>query len=196
MNECAWNQDCFSSVQFSSVAQSWPTLRDTMDCSMPGFPVPHHLPMFAQTHANESVMPSNHLILCCLFRLLPSIFPSIRVFSNEFILPIRWLEFWEFQLQLQHQSFQWIFMVDFLEDWLVSSCSARDSRESSPAPQFRRRINSLALSLLYSPTVISVHATGKTIALTIQTFVSKMMSLLFSTLSRFVIAFLQRSKHL
>ena len=61
---------------------------------------------FAQTHANESVMPSNHLILCCLFLLLPSIFPSIRVFSNEFILPIRWLEFWEFQLQLQHQSFQ------------------------------------------------------------------------------------------
>ena len=121
----------------------------------------------------ESVMPSNNLILCHHLLLLPSIFPSIRVFSNEFILPIRWLEFWEFQLQLQHQSFQWIFMVDFLEDWLVSSCSARDSRESSPAPQFRRRINSLALSLLYSPTVISVHATGKTIALTRQTFVSK-----------------------
>ena len=121
----------------------------------------------------ESVMPSNHLILCCLFILLPSIFPSIRVFSNEFVLPIRWLEFWEFQLQLQHQSFLWIFMVDFLEDWLVSSCCARDSRGSSPAPQFRRRINSLALSLLYSPTLISVHATGKTIALTRQTFVSK-----------------------
>ena len=121
----------------------------------------------------ESVMPSNNLILCCLFLLLPSSFPSIRVFSNEFVLPIRWLEFWEFQLQLQHQSFQWIFMVDFLEDWLVSSCSARDSLESSPAPQFRIRINSLALSLLYSPTVISVHATGKTIALTRQTFVSK-----------------------
>ena len=66
----------------------------------------------------ESVMPSSPLILCCLL-LLPSIFPSIRVFSNESALHIRWPKYWEFQLQ--HQSFQWIFRTDFLYDWLVGS---------------------------------------------------------------------------
>ena len=72
----------YISVQFSSVTQSCLTLCDPMDCSTPGFPVHHQLPELAQTHAIESVMPSNHLILCCPLLLLPSIFPSIRVFSN------------------------------------------------------------------------------------------------------------------
>ena len=82
----------------------------------------------------ESVMPSNHLILCHPLLLPPSIFPRIRVFSNGSVLHIRWpkLEF-----QLQHQSFQWIFRVDVLYDWLLwSPCFPRDSQESSPAPQF------------------------------------------------------------
>ena len=97
------------------------------------------------------------------------------------------------ELQLQHQSFQWIFRVDFLYDWLVwSPCSPRDSQESSPT----KSISSSALSLLYGPTLIFVHDYWKTIALTIQAFVVKVTSLLFNMLSRFVIAFLPRSKYL
>ena len=103
----------------------------------------------------ESVIPSNHLILCCPLLLLPSIFPSIRVFSNESVLHIRWPKYWE--IQLQHESFQWIFRTDFLEDGLVGSpCCPRDSQESSPTPQFKS-INSSALSFLYSPTLTSIH---------------------------------------
>ena len=75
----------------SSVAQSCPTLWDPMDCSTPGFPFPHHLPQFAQSMSIESVVPSNHCILCHPLLLLPSIFLSIRVFSNELALCIRGL---------------------------------------------------------------------------------------------------------
>ena len=82
------------SVQFSSVTQSCPTLCDPMNRSMPGLPVHHQLLEFTQTHVHESVMPSNHFILCCPLLLLPSIFPSIRVFSNELALHIRLPEFW------------------------------------------------------------------------------------------------------
>ena len=100
----------------------------------------------------ESVMPSNHLTLCRPLLLLPSIFPRIRVFSNEKHQVTKVLE-----LQLQHQSFQWIFRVDFLADWLVWSPGwPRDFQESYLAPWFES-INSLALSLLYGPTLASVH---------------------------------------
>ena len=103
----------------------------------------------------ESVVPSNHLILCCPLLLPPSIFPSIRVFSNESALRIRWPKILEFQLQ--HQSFQWTPRTDFLQDGLVGSlCSPRDSQESSPTPQFKS-INSSTLSLLYSPILTSIH---------------------------------------
>ena len=80
----------FSSVQFSSVAQSCPTLCDPMNRSMPGLPVHPQLPEFTQTQSIESVMPSSHLILCHPFLLLPPIPPSIRVFSNESTLRMRW----------------------------------------------------------------------------------------------------------
>ena len=91
---------------------------------------------FVKLVSIESVMPSNHLILSCPLLFLPSIFPSIRVFSNESVLHIRWTKVLEFQLW--HKSFQWIFRADFLEDWLVwSPCSPRDSQESSPTPQFK-----------------------------------------------------------
>ena len=79
-------------------------LCDPVDCSTPGFPVLQYLPELAQTHAIESVMPPSHLILCHPLLLLPSIFPSIRVFSNEPLLRSRWPEDWS--SQLQHQSFQ------------------------------------------------------------------------------------------
>ena len=154
--------------------------------------------------STELEMPSNHLILCRPLLLLPSIFPSIRVFSNESPLHIRWPKYWSFSFNIspsyehpglisfgmdwldlfavqrtlkslpQHHSskasillrsaffivqlsFQWIFRVDFLHDWLVwSPCSPGDSQESFPAPQFKS-INSLALRLLYGPTLTSIH---------------------------------------
>ena len=100
----------------------------------------------------ESMMPSNHLILCRPLLLLPSIFPSIRVFSNESALCIRYV----LEFQLQHQSFQWTPRTDLLQDGLVGSpCSPRDSQTPSPTPQFKS-INSSALSFLYSPTLTSV----------------------------------------
>ena len=76
--------------QLSSVTQSCPTLCDPKNCSMPGLPVHHQLPEFTQTHVHRVVMPSSHLILCRPLLLPPSIFPSIRVFSNESVLCIRW----------------------------------------------------------------------------------------------------------
>ena len=86
--------------------------------------------------------------------------------------------------------------TDFLEDGLVGSpCSPRDSQESSPTPQ-SKSTNSSVLSFLYSPTLTSIHDYGKTIALTRQTFINKVMSLFFNMLSRLVIAFLPRSKHI
>ena len=94
----------FSSVQFSSVTQQCLTLCNPMDCSMPGLSVRHQLLELTQTHVHElpswtcgtHVMPSNHFILCRPLLLSPSIFPSIRVFSNESSLPIRWPKYWSF----------------------------------------------------------------------------------------------------
>ena len=97
-------------VWFISVDQSCLTLCNPVDCSMPGLPVHHQLPEPTQLLSIALVMPSNHLILCHPLLLLPSIFPSIRVFSNESVLPNRWPKYLEFQ----HQSFQWIFRTDFL----------------------------------------------------------------------------------
>ena len=96
----------------------------------------------------ESVMPSSHLILWCPLLLLPSIFPNIRDLSNELVVH-RVTKILE--LQLQHQSFQWVFRIDFLWDWLVwSSCCPKDSQESSPATQFGS-IKSSMLSCLNGP---------------------------------------------
>ena len=137
----------------------------------------------------ESVMPSSHLILGCPFLLLPPIPPSIRVFSNESTLHMRYPKYWSF-------IFSIIPRADLLQNGLVGSpCSPRDSQESSPTPQFKS-INSLALSLLHSPTLTSIHDHWKTIALTTWTFVGKVMSLLLNMLSRLVITFLPRSKRL
>ena len=102
----------------------------------------------------ESVMPSSHLILCHLFLLLPSILPSIRVFSNESALCIRWPKYWSFSVSPSNEYSRLIsFRIDWF-DWYP--CSPRDSQESSLAPQFKS-INSSVLSLLYCPTLTSVH---------------------------------------
>ena len=89
-----------SSVQFSSVSQSCPTLCHPMNRSTPGLPVHHQLQESSQTMSIESVMPSNHLIICCPLLLLPSIFPSIMVFSNEWALHIRWPKYWSFSFKI------------------------------------------------------------------------------------------------
>ena len=143
-----------SSVQFSSVAQSCPTLCNHMNCSTPGLPVHHNSRSPLKLMSIESVMPSSHLIICRPLLLLPLIPPSIRVFSNESALHevAKVLEF-----QLQHHSFQRNPRADLLQNGLVGSpCSPRDSQESSPTPQFKT-INSSALSFLHSPTLTSIH---------------------------------------
>ena len=99
-----FRRQCLYWVQFSSVAQSCPTLCNPMNCSTPGLPVHHQLPEFTQTHSIESMMPSNHLILCRPLLLLPSTFPSIRVFSNESALPIRWPKYWSFSFNITLSS--------------------------------------------------------------------------------------------
>ena len=86
--------------RFSSVAQSCLTLWDTMDCSTPGFPVHQPLPKLLKLMSIESVMPSNHLILCHPLLLLPSIFLSLRVFSNDSVLLIRWPKYWSFSFSI------------------------------------------------------------------------------------------------
>ena len=103
----------------------------------------------------ESVMPSSHLTLCHPLLLLPPIPPSIRVFSNESTLRMRWLKYWSFNFSIIPSKEH--LQNDLLQNGLVGSpCSPRDSQESSPTPQFKS-ISSLALSLLHSPTLTSTH---------------------------------------
>ena len=173
------------------VAKLCPTLCDPMDCSTPGFPVIHHLLEFTQTHVrwvSDAIQPSHPLAS-------PSP-PAFNLSQHQGLF--QWIGSSHqvaklLELQLQHQSFQWIFRVGFRLDWLVwSPCRPRGSQESSPTSQFKS-ISSSVLNLLYDSTLTSVHDYWKAIALIIQTFVGKVMSLPFNMLSRFVIAFLSRS---
>ena len=104
-------------VQFSSVAQSCPTLCDPMNRSMPGLPVHHQLLESTQTHVLESVMPSNHPILHRPLLLLPSIIPSIRVFSNESALHIRWPKYWSFSFNISPSN-EHSWLISLRMDWL------------------------------------------------------------------------------
>ena len=108
--------ETFASLQFSLVAQSCLTLCDPMDCSTPGLPFHHQFPELTQTH--ESVVPSNCLILCRPLLLLPSIFSSIRIFSNEAALRTRWPEYWSFSFSIisskEHSR-----LISFRMDWLA-----------------------------------------------------------------------------
>ena len=141
-------------------------------------------------------MPSNHLILCPSLLLLPSIFPSIRVFFTESALRIRWPKYWSFTFSISPSN-EYSGMISLRIDWLdLLAVSLRlwDSQESSQTPQFKS-INSSVLRFLYGHSHLYM-TTRKTIALTRWIFVGKVMSLLFNMLSRLVIAFLPRSKHL
>ena len=106
-----------NSLHFTPVAQSCPTLCNPMNHSTPGFPVHHQLPEFTQTHAIESVMPSNHLILCHPLLFLPSIFRSTRVFSNESALRIRWPKYWNFSFNIS-PSKEHPGLISSRMDWL------------------------------------------------------------------------------
>ena len=104
-------------MQFSSVAQSCPTLCDPMDCSIPSFPVHHQSLSLLKLMSMESAMPSNHVILCHPLFLLPSIFPSIRVFSNESVLRNRWPKYWSFSFSISISS-EYSGLIHFRMDWL------------------------------------------------------------------------------
>ena len=142
----------------------------------------------------ELVIPSNHLILCHPLLLLPSVFPSIRIFSDELALCIRWPKYWSFNLSISPSS-EYSGLISFRIDWLDLLAVQRTLKSLllchySKASFFK----CLAVSMvqLSHPYV----TTGKTIALTRRTFVGKVMSLFFNILSRLVITFLPRSKHL
>ena len=165
-----------------------------MGCSTPGLSVHHKLPEFTQHMSIESVMPSTHLILCCPLLLLLSIFPSIRVFSNESALHIRWPKSWSFNFSISPSNEQ-PGLVSFRMDWL-DLLAVQEILKSLLQP------HSSKASILWHSTFLIVQLSHpymtpeKTITLTRWTFVGKIMSLLFNMLSRLVVTFLPRSKHL
>ena len=149
----------YNCPQFSSVAQSWPTICNPIDCSRPGLPVHCQLPEFTPTHVHwvdDTIQPTHPLSSPSPLAFNPSQHQGLFKWVSSLHPVVKVLEF-----QFQHQSFQWIFRVDFLYDGLVGyPCSPRDSQESSPTPQFKS-INSLVLNFLYSPTLTSIHDSWK-----------------------------------
>ena len=172
----------------SSVAHLYPTLCDSMDCSTPGFPVHYQLPDLAQAHVYR-VGDAIHLILCHPL-LLPSVFPRIRVFANESILGIRWPKYWSFSIS---PSNEYSGLISFMLDWL--DLFAVQETLKSLLQHHSLKASSLRHSAFFIIQLSHLYmTTGKTIALTRQTFVSKVMSLLFNMVCRLVTAFLPRSK--
>ena len=155
-------------------------------------PCPLPIPGVYSNMSIELVMSSNHLILCCLLHPPRSIFPSIRVFSNESVLCIRWPKYWSFSFSI-NPSNEYSGLSSFRIDWLDLLAVQGTVKSFSASPQFKN-INSSVLSFLYNPTFTTIHDSGKPIALTRWTFVGKVMSLIFNKLSRLVINFLLRSK--
>ena len=142
----------------------------------------------------ELVTPSNHLIFCCLLLLLPSIFPSIRVFSNESALRIRWPKYWSFSFRISPSN-KYSGLISFQLDWL--NLHAVQGTLKSLLQHHSSKASILRHSAFFIVQLSHAYmTTGKTIALTRWTFVGKSMSLLFNMLSRLVITFLPRSKRL
>ena len=168
-----------------------------MDCSMSGLSDLHHLlecSNLLKLMPIESVMPSNHLILCCSLLLLPLIFPSFWVFSSESALPIRWPKYWSFRFSISPSS-EYSGLISFRIDWFdllavqgaLKGLLQHDSSEAS----------TLHCSAFFMVQLSHPYRTpGKTIALTRWNFISKVTSLYFNILSRFVIAILPKSKPL
>ena len=177
-----------------SVTKSGPTLQDLMNYSMPGSSALHYFLEFAQNMSIELIMLSSHLILWCLLLLWPSIFPSIRVFSNESVVHIRWPKCWSFSFSIS-PSDEYSGLISFRMDWLDlldvqgTLKSLLQHHISKASILQHSAFFMVQLSHLYM-------TTGKTIVLTIWILAGKVKSLLFNMLSRFVIAFLPRRKHL
>ena len=161
------------SVQFSLVAQSCPTLCDPMDCSMPRLLSHHQLLEFTQTHVHWVVMPFSHFILCHPLFLSPSIFPSIRVFSNESVLRIRWSKYWSFSFNISPSN-EHAGLISFRMDWL-------DLRAVQGTLKSLLQHHSSKASVLQHSAFFIVQlshpymTTRKTITLTRRTFVGKVM---------------------
>ena len=178
-----------TSAQFSSVTQSCPTLCDPMNHSTPGLPVHQKLPEFTQLKSIELVMPSNHLILCHPLLLLPSIFPSIRVFSKKSVLHIRWPKYQSFSFNISPFN-EYSGLISFSRDWL-------DLLAVQGTLKSLLQNHSLKASILRHSAFFTVQlshpymTTGKTIGLT---RLGKVISLLFDMLSRLVITIFPRSK--
>ena len=136
-----------------SVTKLHPTVCNPMDCSTSGFRALHYLQSLLKFMSIELVLPSNQLILCHPLLLLPSIFPSIRVFSNEAVLCIMWPEYWSFSFNISLSN-EYSGLVSLRIDYMISLLSKGFSRVS-PTPQFKS-INSLALNFLYGPTLTSI----------------------------------------
>ena len=165
-----------------------------MDCSTLDFPVHHQLQSLLKLMSIESVMPSNHLILYRPLLLLPPIPPSIRVFSNESALHIRWPKYWSFHFSISPSN-EYSGLIFFRMDWL--DLLAVQGTLKSLLQHHCSKASILWYSAFFIVQLLHPYmTTGKTIALTRQTFVWKVMSLLFNILSRLVITFISRSKHL
>ena len=151
-----------SGIQFSSVTQSCLTLCDPMDCSIWGFPVHHQLSELAQTHVyrvSDAIQPSHPLASPSppAFNL-----PSIRVFSSESVLCIRWPKYWSFSFSFSiSPSNEYSGLISFRIDWLDLLAVQGTLKESCPTPQFKS-INSSVLSFLYVPTLTSIRDWGNT----------------------------------
>ena len=178
----------------SSVSQSCPTLCEPMDCSMPGFPVHHQLLELAQTHVHQvgdAIQPSHPLSSPSppAFNLSQN-----RVFSNESALCIRWPKHWSFSFYISPSN-EYLGLISFIIAGLISLQSKGLSRVFSNTTVQKHQFFGAQLSLWFNSHVHNM-TTGKTIALTMWIFVSKVLSLLFNTLSKLVTAFLPRNKYL
>ena len=168
------------------------TLGDPMDCSMPGFPLLHCLMKFAQTHVHwvsDAIQPSHPLPPLLL---LPSVFPSIRLFSSESALHIRWPQYWSFSFSISPFN-EYSGLISFRTDCFDLLAVQGTFKSVHQNYNLKAPVHQcLAFFMVELPHPYMT--TGKTTALTIQTFVSKVMSQLFSTLFRFVTTFLPRSE--
>ena len=165
-----------------------------MNCNTPDLLVHYQLPEFTELMCIESVMPSSYLILCHPLLLLPSIFPSIRVFSNEWALQIKWPKYWSFSFSICPSN-KYLGLIAFRIDWfdLLAVQGALKSLFQHYCSKASILLHSAFFIVQLSHPYMT---TGKTIALTRQTFVGKVISLPFNMLSKLVITFLPRSKRL
>ena len=158
MSQLKWVDFILSKLylsQFSSVAQSCLTLCDPMDRSTPSLPVHHHSQSSPKLMSIESVMPSSHLILCRPLLLPPSIFPSIRVFSSELALHIRWPKYWSFSLSISPSN-EHPGLVSFRMDWL-DLLAVQGTLKSLLQHHSSKASILWVLSFLHSPTLTSIH---------------------------------------